>query len=446
MYSHSHPINDPPARRVGIFGTYGFGNMGDAAVADANIAGLQRHIPNMSVLGICQNPENVRERHSIEAVSIFRVYIDNSNIVFSAAKASTIPSEHSQPPSSKVKQWIKSKPWLYKGVKFSIEALRHIPTILKEAAFSIKIFRVVRQLDLMVMSGSGQINEEWGGPWRFPFGMFRWTLLARLAGCKVAFMSVGAGEINSRWTKFFCSSALKLANYVSVRDAETKKLIESWGVKNVLLIPDMAFSIRPVEKTFSLETSQKIVGINPIPYCDPRTWNIYDADVYKNFVKKWVEICNWLVSEDYVLYLIPNDLVMDNLVLDDIVNGLDTSFNLDRNVVRPTIDRYSEVIKGFSNCDYVITCRFHGLLFSFLCGKPAIAIAHHYKFFELAGEMGQRPFAFDITTFQAHEIITAFKTIKENEDRIKNEITDNSYPYKNKVEEQFKVISQLISG
>ena len=57
--------------RIGVFGTYGFENLGDAAVADATIAGLKRHIPNSEIVGICQQPENVSLRHNIEAYSIF---------------------------------------------------------------------------------------------------------------------------------------------------------------------------------------------------------------------------------------------------------------------------------------------------------------------------------------------------------------------------------------
>src|SRR5690606_22280601 len=128
--------------------------------------------------------------------------------------------------------------------------------------------RIVQQLDLLAVAGSGQLNEDWGGPWRYPFALFRWCLLARLTGCKVAFLSVGAGTVRSRSGRFFCATALRLAQYKSVRDESTLALIKSWGVRNVRLVPDMAFSMTFASKRNN-DCQRPIAGINPIAYCDP---------------------------------------------------------------------------------------------------------------------------------------------------------------------------------
>ena len=330
-------------------------------------------------------------------------------------------------------------------IKFVQHAVQLIPTIIKEIKFSFTIFKIVRNLDLIVMSGSGQLNEEWGGPWRYPFGLFRWCLLARLAKCKIAFLSVGAGEVNSFWAKQFCTSALRLAQYISVRDVRTKELVESWHIKSVQLVPDMAFSMKfEVDEQPKKTGKTLIVGINPISFCDPRTWNISDQNKYNAYVEKLSNFCNMILSAGHTLMFIPNELVMDNLTIDDIINNLDPYFTDDAKIIRPEISNYTALFQSFAKCDYTICSRFHGLLFSFMSQKPVIALAHHYKFFKLAKEMGQEKYCLDIAEFQDEELADLFEDLVRNKKTVTETIKINSENYAELVENQYCEMKKFV--
>ncbi len=186
-----------------------------------------------------EQPQNVEMRHRIQAYSIFRVFIKNSESLYVQEEVESSDSEgQSQSKSDAISisqkglGWIKSSRILYASAKLAQRCVIVSITVVRELRFSLDVFRTVLTLDLMVMSGSGQLNEEWGRPWRYPFGLFRWCLLARVSGCKIAFLSVGAGETESWWTRFFCATALRLAHYKSVRDQGTLSLVSSWGLKN----------------------------------------------------------------------------------------------------------------------------------------------------------------------------------------------------------------------
>jgi polysaccharide pyruvyl transferase WcaK-like protein len=433
--------------KIGILGTWGFGNMGDASVAEATVDGLKRHFPEAEIIAICQQPENRVMRHAIRSVSIFPTYLKNTELVNEDSDTGTETDHSKNSVRQKIIAYIKRFKPLFYTAKAVQKALHFLAILPGEFMFSLKILKTVRQLDLLAMSGSGQLNEEWGGPWRYPFNLFRWCLLARISGCKVAFLSVGAGEIISIWTRFFCSSALRLAHYRSVRDSRSKELLESWGVRKLNLVPDMAFSIK-FDDVASPESddSSLVVGINPIPYCDPRTWNIPDQEKYSDFIGKMASFCDWLVSSGHRLVFVPNDVLMDNIAIDDIIGKMDSKNIEDGIIRRSDVKSYADIYRDLASCDCVICCRFHGLLYSLMSSRPVVALAHHYKFFKLTEEMGQGKYCLDIGTFRTGELMNLFEEISRNRRKISDEIAGHRKRYADRVELQYSKMAEIVKG
>ena len=48
-----------------------------------------------------------------------------------------------------------------------------------EVRHSVEGYRFLRTQHLLVVSGGGQLTEEWGGAWQHPFGLFKWAILAQ---------------------------------------------------------------------------------------------------------------------------------------------------------------------------------------------------------------------------------------------------------------------------
>ncbi len=157
------------------------------------------------------------------------------------------------------------------------------------------------------------------------------------------------------------------------------------------------------------------------------------------------EFCDWLLEEGYALRFIPNELLMDNLTIDDILDRLVHGRALESHIFRPAIKDYNDVFRHLSQCDYVIACRFHGLLFSFLSKVPAIALAHHSKFIRLAEEMGQGQFVRKIDAFQLDDLKCLFGDLVNHRETVAKEISDNSARYAELVEDQYRRMGQMVA-
>lgn len=443
--------------RVGLFGPYGFGNLGDAALVEAAISGLRRNIPNLEICGICQHPENATRLHNIEMHSIYRVYPRlatqaNVQVTTSAAPAgvTTAASAAQQTLSAKdrAKKILKSNPITHRVGKAARAVYHYLSDKVAELIFVIKIYKKLRRLDLLVMPGSGQLNEEWGGPWRYPYSLFRWCLLARLAGCKIAFLSVGAGTVSSFWGRFFCKSALRLAHYKSFRDENTRSVVESWGIYDGLVVPDLAFSLALGEEAdliIDVADARPTVGINPIAYCDPRSWHEKDPVRYNQYIDKLSSFCTWLIDEGYRIHFIPNEIRMDNWVIDDVLRKMGQALDGNENIERPDTKSYRDVFKNLSQCDYVVASRFHGLLFSFLSKRPIVTIAFHFKLSALAKAMGQERYCLDIATFQLQTLKSTFVDLVEHKTEVSALIAEKSNEYPLLVEQQFRAMRALLN-
>src|SRR5207247_11214974 len=77
-----------------------------------------------------------------------------------------------------------------------VRAARHVGraalAVPLELAFLARSYRNLPGTVLLLVAGSQQLNDYWGGPWGFPFTLFKWSLLARATGTKVAVLSPGA--------------------------------------------------------------------------------------------------------------------------------------------------------------------------------------------------------------------------------------------------------------
>ena len=90
--------------------------------------------------------------------------------------------------------------------------------LLHECLFLAKSLGIVRCLDILIISGGGQLLDSWGGPWKFPYTIFKWIILAKLSRLECYFINVGAGPLEHSLSKYFIRCALLLANYISFRD------------------------------------------------------------------------------------------------------------------------------------------------------------------------------------------------------------------------------------
>jgi polysaccharide pyruvyl transferase WcaK-like protein len=64
--------------------------------------------------------------------------------------------------------------------------------------------------------------------------------------------------------------------------------------------------------------------------------------------------------------------------------------------------------------DYVITSKFHGVVFSHLLAKPVVAISYHVKIDDLMRNVGDSQYCLNIESFDSASLRRAFTELAEN--------------------------------
>src|SRR5690606_18955988 len=118
----------------------------------------------------------------------------------------------------------------------------------RENLHAAEALQVARCADYFIVSGSGQIDDYWGGAEGQPYSFPNWSNLARQSRSHFVLMSVGVCSLRSRLSRHFVRSTLKRAFYRSYRDEASRTLLAhlpfTWQDE---VYPDLAFSF-PLER------------------------------------------------------------------------------------------------------------------------------------------------------------------------------------------------------
>lgn len=393
---------------IGLLDHMGYGNLGDAAVQDSVIANIKSRLPNARLVGFSLIPDDTTARHKIPCHPIFRWH---PRLQESGERAEEPPQAETS-----LKSKLKNARIVYVWAKPLLEVLREI-------AFWARSYRALSGLDLLIISGGGQLSESWRGPWSHPFTIFKFCLLAKLARKRLYFLNVGAGPLKHPLSRFFAKSSVRLADYRSFRDEESQLLIRNLGVKSETHVyPDPAYALEVGNHLSARRTSRSpTVGLNPIGFCDPRIWYRKDDSLYEAYLDKLTEFSAWLLEHGYDLRVFTNETSVDLDAIEDLKARL--LLKLPPDVVsrafRTPSRGVTDVLREMSEFDFVVTSKFHGIIFSQLLRKPVIALSYHQKMDVAMRGAGQERFSADIEHFNVDWLTSAFRLLTEESAGIK---------------------------
>ena len=429
-YLKAHPGS---VSSVGLWGHNGQGNLGNEETLSAAIHNLRRFEPDITLYGFSLNPEDTLERHGIPSFPIKR-----RGVVFSS-------STH----SSTTPMMISSLGWKARLKRYPVfyRVFRKIISPLLEIHFFVQAHRSLKGIDLMLVTGTGQVADSWGGVAGFPYSLFKWSLLCRIKGVKWAVVSAGVGPINSFLSRKFIKNSLSNAIYRSFRDDYSKRLIENLGVKgNIRVYPDLVFSLDLSKCGVTLQQERpKTVALNALPYREPGAWENPSSSFYQRYRDVLVRFASWLVEEGYDVHLIPTHVTMDSEFLKGFKSKINTNFP-DRLRLRSFVSTngtIGEVISWFSEVGIVVTTRFHGLIFSSLLGKPVLAVSYHPKISELMKDFGQERFCIDIEDLDFDLLVNKFKELESEKDDVSKRVLEKVELNKRLLEKQYLELLKL---
>ena len=345
----------------------------------------------------------------------------------------------------KLKTALRKYPFLLWLCKASNAVLIRAPSALfREICFLARSLRILWSFDLLIINGGGQLTESWGGPWKFPYTVFKWVLLARLAHAERMLLNLGAGPLTRPLSKYFVRSALRLANYVSFRDDNSRALARHIGFHGTAQVfPDSAYGLDisalntgPVEKP-----AASLVGLAPMAYCDPRVNPENDPAAYDRFILTLGAFGSRLIRENYSLALFCSDIGIDPPVIEDLERILRAQAHASaHSITSVSVKTTGELLSAMSAMDYVVTCRFHGVVFAHMLNKPMLALSHHPKVATLMNDLGMAKYCVDIRTCDAAVLTDRFLSLVHNRAEIRRRMAEKLASYERELADQFDAL------
>jgi polysaccharide pyruvyl transferase WcaK-like protein len=408
----SHDLRVSDRRRIALFGHFGAGNLGNESTLAAMLSHLREFGPGREVHCICSAPDVVTAEYHIPAMPIssyvVRPWKTQSRLVCLIRKMLIgIPSE--------IYRWF-------------------------DAA------RTLHGAQMLIVVGTGLLNNAFGLMGWGPYSVFKWTAMARLTGCRVCFISIGAGPLNGAIGRWLAKGALSLGQFRSYRDESTKQHLRAIGFRcvNDQVFPDLAFSL-PVgflpEKS-ARNGSRGIVGLGVMCHSGMYGELTTEAD-YARYIDALLILSEWLLARGYDLRLVIGDLT-DTPVLDNLKLRLwERVGDVAGQRVRSTpAGSTAELLSQLGETDFVVATRFHNVLLALLLNKPAISISFHPKCSSLMDQMGLSEYCQDIQRLSAEKLIAQFCQMEENAPKLKQMIRERVEEHRRVLDDQYRRIFQ----
>jgi polysaccharide pyruvyl transferase WcaK-like protein len=399
------------------------------------ISNLRARLPRAEFSGISLSNRNFVERHGSDAFPLSgtdRPFQGMSQESFSVLAEETKSVYGKQGKkvgiSFEFKQKLKRTPFLgpcFKRLRSCVRCIR------KEFGHCVLGYRFLRAHDLLIVSGGGQLDEEWGGPWGHPFALFKWAVLARAARVPCAIISVGAGKVNSVTSRMFLSFALWTARYRSYRDQNTKRIATRLLKRATedLVVPDLAFSLPcselPGPKGIrSIAGGRTIFAVSPIAFAKPASWPHADGDLYERYLRQMARMISQLLERDAFVVMVWSALT-DKDVIHDILEHCDshTKSRLERQVHIPVIDSWRDLVAVLLEVDFLVASRLHSAILGFVSGRPTVAISFDPKVDWVMADLGQTDYLLQIHDFVAEDVIDALGRLEFHKGSARVEIS-----------------------
>jgi polysaccharide pyruvyl transferase WcaK-like protein len=87
--------------------------------------------------------------------------------------------------------------------------------------------------------------------------------------------------------------------------------------------------------------------------------------------------------------------------------------------------------------DYVVTCRFYGVVFAHMLNVPVLALSHHPKVRTLMNDLGLSKYCIDIRECDLNQLKEAFTSLVSDRDEIKTRMAEKLDDYRREISIQF---------
>jgi len=258
----------------------------------------------------------------------------------------------------------------------------------------------IKSCDRFILGGGGLFTDE-----RL-YAVFLWGLQALYAiRYKKPLFLIGhsVGPVNSRIGKWIVKSIFNKAEFISVRDNESKKVLRKLGVKKEIhILCDMAMLMNFDKKNVRKSLNKKIVQNDDKKYFI-LTFRSWDEKLDKLNKKIVQELRRLTEKYNLIPVLIPFQLIKEN-DQENMNKKIVQNGNLKKIVIQKYQDNIFEIFRQIKGAEFVIGVRLHSLVFASMMGTPFVGISYSKKVENFMEEMNMRKYCLTNDRFDENEL------------------------------------------
>jgi len=398
--------------RIALWGNFGTLNLGNECTLAAAINNLRRRVPDAELISVCSEPDDVASRHGIVAV----------------AMGATEPCAAGSRSPKPLRAWRRLR---------------------LEVADWLRALRVTRQIRALLITGTGILTDHGEGTLGLPYHLFKWSLAAKLHGCKLLFVSVGVESITRPLARFFLKSALRIADYRCYRDEHSAALLRRAGFDTSRdpIFPDLAFSL-PAPPPSAAGGAQRRVAVGIFNYRECGRGSAAAAAQYAAYLDRLCSFILWLLEHHYTVRVVIGDFAYDEEVRADLrarlqARGLDTE---GASFADEPATSFEQLLAQLATVDLVIASRFHNVLLALLLGKPVVSVSYEAKNEALMRQMGLGHYCQTLDGLDLQRLIEQFLDLEKNAAALREIVAEQTAANRSRLELQYDSIVASVSG
>ncbi|RBW67594.1 polysaccharide pyruvyl transferase CsaB [Bacillus taeanensis] len=240
-----------------------------------------------------------------------------------------------------------------------------------------EIMKTLKNADGLI-SGGGSLLQDKTGRKTIPYylGIMMMAVILR----KPFFIyAQGIGPVAIPYHKRFIKHVLSKAAFISVRDKDSKKLLEEIGIKKPIeLVPDPVLGIDVIDEENNWFTKQNFQG-NVISV------SVRDWPSEQNYLQKIAGALDRCVQAGSEVVFIPMHGEHD-----DITSKRAAEMMKEKSVIAPYDAEIHEKVAFIGASDLLVGMRLHALIFAAVTHTPFVALSYDPKIDSFA-EMAEQP-------------------------------------------------------
>jgi len=345
--------------------------------------------------------------------------------------------------------------------------------LIKSLFTTIKTFS---KMDLLVWGG-GNLIADGSSHLYTPFHLIK-VLLAKLMGKKVIVYAIGVGPLNGALGKFLTRLIVNHVDIITVRDEESKKILENVGITKPLIYVtvDPAVDLEPAKKSVVRKIleddgiikgeKQPLVAIVPrrvfhrkskflfssiIPVKYKVKFGLIDKKSkikFERFEETLAKVADYLVDKLNVrIVFIPMQMSAEQQQQDDKISyEIIKKMKYKKNACILNSEKYTiQELKGiYGQMDLVIGVRFHAIILSASMNIPIVSLPYSPKGIRLTKRLGLEKYSIPVEKVEYKNLIEKIEKVLSDKSSIKKNLKEKTKILKEKAKFNVKLVYDML--